>query len=135
MVDDDPAVRASIARLFEDDGHSVDSVGDGRVALSAIEHCTYDLVIVDFAMRYGNPSTRSVVARLQAEGCERIVFFPLYPQYSATTTATANDEAFRARFAGTPLTRPKAQGMRRNARIALDNAGHARAGLPPVDPK
>ncbi len=55
-----------------------------------------DGVIVDFAMRYGNPSTRSVIERLQAQGCERIVFFPLYPQYSATTTATANDEAFRA---------------------------------------
>ncbi len=53
-------------------------------------------VLVDFAMRYGNPSTRSVITRLQAEGCDRIVFFPLYPQYSATTTATANDEAFRA---------------------------------------
>ena len=58
-----------------------------------------DRVIVDFAMRYGNPSTRSVLERLQAQGCERIVFFPLYPQYSATTTATANDEAFRALMA------------------------------------
>ena len=47
-------------------------------------------------MRYGNPSTASVIERLQAAGCERILFFPLYPQYSATTTATANDEAFRA---------------------------------------
>ena len=56
-------------------------------------------VVVDFAMRYGNPSTRSVIERLQAQGCERIVFFPLYPQYSATTTATANDEAFRALMA------------------------------------
>lgn len=55
-----------------------------------------DRVIVDFAMRYGNPSTASVIERLRAQGCERIVFFPLYPQYSATTTATANDEAFRA---------------------------------------
>ena len=58
-----------------------------------------DRVIVDYAMRYGNPSTRSVLERLQAQGCERIVFFPLYPQYSATTTATANDEAFRALMA------------------------------------
>jgi protoporphyrin/coproporphyrin ferrochelatase len=58
-----------------------------------------DRVIVDYAMRYGNPSTRSVLERLQARGCERIVFFPLYPQYSATTTATANDEAFRALMA------------------------------------
>ena len=53
-------------------------------------------MVVDFAMRYGNPSTASVIERLQAAGCERILFFPLYPQYSATTTATANDEAFRA---------------------------------------
>src|SRR5690606_25551082 len=55
-----------------------------------------DRIIVDFAMRYGNPSTPSVLKRLQAVGCERIVFFPLYPQYSAPTTATANDQAFRA---------------------------------------
>ena len=50
LVDDDAAVRATIARAFEDDGHVVDSVGDGRIALTAIEHCHYDLVIVDFAM-------------------------------------------------------------------------------------
>jgi ferrochelatase len=55
-----------------------------------------DRVRVDFAMRYGNPSTASVIARLHEAGCERLVFFPLYPQYSAPTTATANDEAFRA---------------------------------------
>ncbi|HRO12667.1 ferrochelatase [Amaricoccus sp.] len=55
-----------------------------------------DRIVVDFAMRYGNPSTASVIERMQKAGCERIVFFPLYPQYSATTTATANDEAFRA---------------------------------------
>ena len=58
-----------------------------------------DRVRVDFAMRYGNPSTASVVAKLAAEGCERLLFFPLYPQYSAPTTATANDEAFRALMA------------------------------------
>lgn len=55
-----------------------------------------DRVVVDFAMRYGNPSTPSVIAELKAQGCERIVFFPLYPQYSAPTTATACDQAFRA---------------------------------------
>ncbi len=53
-------------------------------------------VVVDFAMRYGNPSTESVIERLKEQGCERIVFFPLYPQYSATTTGTACDAAFRA---------------------------------------
>ena len=55
-----------------------------------------DQIVVDFAMRYGNPSTPSVLEKLQAAGCDRIVFFPLYPQYSAPTTATANDQAFRA---------------------------------------
>lgn len=53
-------------------------------------------VVVDWAMRYGNPSTGSVVRRLVEQGCERILTFPLYPQYSATTTATANDQLFRA---------------------------------------
>lgn len=53
-------------------------------------------VMVDFCMRYGNPSTQSVIERMQAAGCERILFFPLYPQYAGATTATANDQAFRA---------------------------------------
>ena len=53
-------------------------------------------VVVDFCMRYGNPSTPSVIQKLKDQGCERIVFFPLYPQYAAATTATANDQAFRA---------------------------------------
>jgi ferrochelatase len=55
-----------------------------------------DEVRVDFCMRYGNPSTESAVARMVAEGCERILFFPLYPQYAGATSATANDQFFRA---------------------------------------
>lgn len=55
-----------------------------------------DHVAVDFCMRYGNPSTKSVIEKIKDQGCERIVFFPLYPHYAAATTATANDEAFRA---------------------------------------
>ena len=51
-------------------------------------------VVVDFAMRYGNPSTASRLAALQQAGCQKILLVPLYPQYSATTTATANDKAF-----------------------------------------
>jgi ferrochelatase len=53
-------------------------------------------VPVRFAMRYGNPSTRSVVTELIALGVERIVVLPMYPQYSATTTASALDALFRA---------------------------------------
>ncbi|MFC3703398.1 ferrochelatase [Devosia honganensis] len=55
-----------------------------------------DGIMVDFAMRYGNPSTRSVLEKMEAAGCRRILLMPLYPQYSATTTATANDKAFDA---------------------------------------
>jgi len=51
-------------------------------------------VIVDFAMRYGNPSTESRILALKEAGCQKILLVPLYPQYSATTTATANDKAF-----------------------------------------
>ena len=53
-------------------------------------------VMVEFCMRYGNPSTRSVVDRMVQEGCEKILFVPLYPQYAGATSATANDEFFRA---------------------------------------
>lgn len=55
-----------------------------------------DRLMVDFAMRYGNPSTDSKVRAMVEAGCDRIVFFPLYPQYSGPTTATANDQFFRA---------------------------------------
>jgi len=52
-------------------------------------------VIIDFAMRYGNPSIKSKLEFLQKEGCERIIIFPLYPQYAAATTATVCDEVYR----------------------------------------
>lgn len=55
-----------------------------------------DQVMVNFAMRYGNPSTKSKVEEMVQAGCTKILFFPLYPQYSSTTTATANDAFFRA---------------------------------------
>ena len=51
-------------------------------------------VVVDFAMRYGNPSTEAGIKALQAQGCQKILLAPLYPQYSATTVGTANDKAF-----------------------------------------
>jgi protoporphyrin/coproporphyrin ferrochelatase len=53
-------------------------------------------IVVDWAMRYGNPSIESVITKLCDEGCDRILAFPLYPQYSAATTATVNDHVFRA---------------------------------------
>ncbi len=53
-------------------------------------------VMVDFAMRYGNPSTASKLVAMKSAGCDRILLMPLYPQYSATTSASANDKAFAA---------------------------------------
>lgn len=53
-------------------------------------------VIVDWGMRYGQPSIASRMEALQKAGCERVLVFPLYPQYAAATTATVNDKAFEA---------------------------------------
>jgi len=53
-------------------------------------------ITVDWAMRYGNPSIASRLDVLQKAGCERILIVPLYPQYSAATTATVADKAFDA---------------------------------------
>jgi ferrochelatase len=55
-----------------------------------------DNVVVDFGMRYGNPSTASRLKALQQAGCQKILLAPLYPQYAGATTATANDRAFDA---------------------------------------
>jgi ferrochelatase len=55
-----------------------------------------DQVMVDFCMRYGNPSTKSKVEAMVKAGCRKILFFPLYPHYAGATSATANDQFFRA---------------------------------------
>ena len=52
-------------------------------------------IIIDFAMRYGNPSIKSKIKKLHSEGCENLIILPLYPQYAAATTATVCDEVYR----------------------------------------
>jgi protoporphyrin/coproporphyrin ferrochelatase len=52
-------------------------------------------IVVDWAMRYGNPSIESRIAELAVRGCDRLLVVPLYPQYSAATTASVGDEVFR----------------------------------------
>ncbi|HUP21798.1 MAG TPA: ferrochelatase [Thermoanaerobaculia bacterium] len=54
-----------------------------------------EAVQVELGMRYGNPSIGSALRALQARGCERILAFPLFPQYAAATTASALDEVAR----------------------------------------
>jgi len=53
-----------------------------------------DRVQVEYAMRYGNPGIAAAIDRMVAAGCDRILAAPLYPQYCAATTATANDALF-----------------------------------------
>ena len=52
-------------------------------------------MVIDFAMRYGNPSIKSKIHKLHEMGCENLVILPLYPQYAAATTATVCDEVYR----------------------------------------
>lgn len=66
---------------------------DGLRAALAPAHG--DRIIVEWGMRYGQPAVATGIDSLLAQGCDRILLFPLYPQYSATTTATACDQAFR----------------------------------------
>jgi len=53
-------------------------------------------LVVDWAMRYGNPSIPAQISALAKQGCERILLMPLYPQYASATTATACDAAYQA---------------------------------------
>ena len=52
-------------------------------------------LVIDFAMRYGNPSIKSKIEKLHSDGCENLIILPLYPQYAAATTATVCDEVYR----------------------------------------
>jgi ferrochelatase len=59
------------------------------------ESISTENLILDFAMRYGNPSIKNKIYRLKEQGCENLVILPLYPQYAAATTATVCDEVYR----------------------------------------
>ncbi len=63
-----------------------------RLTLDALD----PTIMVDWAMRYGNPSLATRIEALAKAGCERILLLPLYPQYAAATTATVCDAAFAA---------------------------------------
>ena len=70
-----------------------------RAQAEALKDAFGPQVIVDWAMRYGRPAIGDRLQALKNAGCERILLAPLYPQYCAATTATANDQAFRSLMA------------------------------------
>lgn len=80
------------AQVWRDDGSPLAAIT--RAQSLALQGAFGPDVIVDHAMRYGNPSIADRLAALKSQGCERILLAPLYPQYSGATTATANDRAF-----------------------------------------
>ncbi|HEX2804097.1 MAG TPA: ferrochelatase [Sphingomicrobium sp.] len=67
-----------------------------RRQAKALQKRVGDEVIVEHAMRYGNPGIEAAIQRLVSTGCDRILAAPLYPQYCAATTASAQDALFAA---------------------------------------
>ncbi|MDB5718881.1 MAG: hemH [Sphingomonas bacterium] len=82
------------AQVWREDGSPLAAIT--RAQAKALEGAFGEGVIVDHAMRYGRPAIADRLAAMKAAGCERILVAPLYPQYCAATTATANDAAFAA---------------------------------------
>ena len=81
-------------QVWREDGSPLAAIT--RAQSAALQGAWGAGVVVDWAMRYGNPAIGDRLAALKAQGCERILLAPLYPQYCAATTATANDKAFGA---------------------------------------
>lgn len=80
------------SQVWSEEGSPLAAITARQAA--ALQGAFGDDVIVDHAMRYGNPAIADRIDALRAAGCDRILLAPLYPQYCAATTATANDDAF-----------------------------------------
>ena len=79
-------------QVWRDDGSPLAAIT--RLQADALKEAFGLGVLVDWAMRYGNPSIAERLVAMKAAGCDRILLAPLYPQYCGATTATANDKAF-----------------------------------------
>lgn len=84
-------------QVWREDGSPLAAIT--RLQAAALKDAFGPDVLVDWAMRYGNPDIAGRLQAMKDAGCERILLAPLYPQYCAATTATANDKAF-AHLAG-----------------------------------
>jgi len=80
------------SQVWREDGSPLAAIT--RAQASALKDAFGDGVLVDWAMRYGRPAIADRLQAMKEAGCERILLAPLYPQYCAATTATANDKAF-----------------------------------------
>jgi ferrochelatase len=78
-------------------------------------------LVVDYAMRYGNPSIPSVLGKLKAQNCQRILLVPMYPQYAASATGTAWDAIFNE------LTKQRNMPALRTIKHFHDNPGYIAA--------
>ncbi|MBI5919109.1 MAG: ferrochelatase [Nitrosomonadales bacterium] len=88
---------AKYASVWMDEGSPLKVHTERQTTL--LRQCLAELapgapLLVDYAMRYGQPSVAAAIARLKAQNCQRILLLPLYPQYAASTVATACDAAF-----------------------------------------
>lgn len=77
--------------------------------------------VVDYAMRYGNPSIPSVLRKLREQNCQRILIVPMYPQYAASSSATAFDAVF------SELQKMRNVPALRTVKSFHDNAGYIKA--------
>ena len=84
-------------QVWTEDGSPLAAIT--RRQAEALQQRLGDSAVVDFAMRYGNPGIAASLANLAELGCGRILVAPLYPQYCAATTATADDAVFAALMA------------------------------------
>ena len=80
-----------------------------------------NFLVVDYAMSYGNPSVPSVLAKLKAQNCQRILLLPLYPQYAASATASALDAVY------TELLKTRNMPAVRSIKHFHDDAGYIKA--------
>jgi ferrochelatase len=80
------------SQVWREDGSPLAAIT--RLQAEALRGAFGESVMVEHAMRYGRPAIADKLAAMKAAGCERVLIAPLYPQYCAATTATANDAAF-----------------------------------------
>jgi ferrochelatase len=66
----------------------------GYLAEELRKRCT-EPIAIEYAMRYGQPNVAGAIGRLKAQGCDRLLVVPLYPQYAASSSGTALDAVFR----------------------------------------